>query len=224
MICKNALSRFHTDKADGSAAERKLFRPLYQHLSDPDETPGDETQLDSADIIEEAKERGLQKGLRSGQSEARSMLKASLLPMLTSFLKSYNNLMHLEEKIRTRALAAITELGSDIAERILSEPADMDAKHLQNRLRNGLPDVKGLRLNIHPNDLQALKNVFAESGLEWTHRMQALLKANAAVQPGEVRVENHCSPMGEQIIQAFADHFDASTAASDPAGEFASTK
>jgi len=116
-------------------------------------------------------------------------------------------------------------LGFAIAERILGEPGDVDAKHLQNILQNGMAEAPGLRLNIHPNDLQALKTIMIDSGLEWTSRMEMLLKANGALQPGEVRVEDHTGLMDGGILQTLSRHFNPPTSpSSDHAVDLASTK
>jgi hypothetical protein len=49
----------------------------------------------------------------------------------------------------------------------------------------------------------------SESGQAWTPRLDLMFKANSAVQPGEVRVEDHAGPADSPTIKAFADHLNS---------------
>jgi flagellar biosynthesis/type III secretory pathway protein FliH len=214
MICKNAPEAvFHPTQKAGQADESALFKPLYRNLqgANADAPCGLNQPVDDAG--ESAKENAFQDGLESGREDARSLLKASLSPGLTSFVKSYRELAHLEDNVRSRLCAQVSELTCAIAERILGEPPDIEGNDLERTLQNAMADTaKGFRLNIHPNDLRALKAIIADSGMEWTPRMTLLFKANPAVQPGEVRVQDHSVSDG-RLLHIASDPVDLSGAA-----------
>lgn len=213
MICKSALkrhNRFHRAINESLSSGGAHFRPLYQSPGSAGEDAAGRTQSPSTDFkIDEIKEKAFQDGMESGRTESRTMLRASLSPGLTSFLKSYQDLSNLEDTIQSQLGAKVAALAGVVAERILGEPAVIDASQIQRLFNNGTANENGFRLNIHPNDLQALRTILSESGQAWTPRLDLMFKANSAVQPGEVRVEDHAGPADSPTIKAFADHLNS---------------
>jgi flagellar biosynthesis/type III secretory pathway protein FliH len=194
MICKSALKRLAGYHPVNSPTQNDgaLFRPLYQDLTGAGAGSESREGHASSDFkVETAREKAFQEGQERGRAEARAQLRASLSPGLTFFLQRFTDLTHMEETVRLQMNAQVTELAGAVADRILGEPADIDGQHVQHFLRNRISESSGFCLNIHLNDLASLKKVLIEAGHAWTPRMELLFKTNPAVQPGEIRLEDH---------------------------------
>jgi flagellar biosynthesis/type III secretory pathway protein FliH len=193
MICKSALNpwgAFHCMTPGEGEDKSDTFQPLYQSLAGA--APPAATEADQqAALIEEARLNGFQEGLKSGQVEARTLLRSSLLPGLNSFQNSCSNLTVLDEKIQVHASTNITELAIAIAERILNAPISLDLECRHAAIQTVLKEANRLSMSVHPNDLQLLRTILSESGLEWTAQMDLLIQANDAVQAGEVRAQDY---------------------------------
>jgi hypothetical protein len=197
------------DEAGKARPSDAVFRPLYcdPQVSFAQEAPA---MQDPEQLLADAHQKGLQEGIESGALEARATLQSAMLPGLTAFVKTLQELGRTDDEIQTRTSKHITDLALAIMAKILGTASNMDEAALRQCLQPALGETHGFTLNVHPDDYGLIQDVLQDAGLPWPEHPTVTLQANPAVIKGELRSEDRSDrrlQLDDRVARAVSDLF-----------------
>jgi hypothetical protein len=198
-----------TDVAGKARPSDAVFRPLYcdPQVSFAQETPA---MQDPEQLLADAHQKGLQEGIESGALEARATLQSAMLPGLTAFVKTLQELGRTDDEIQARTSKHVTDLALAIMAQILGTASNMDEDALRQCLQPALGATHGFTLNVHPDDYGLIQDVLQDSGLPWPEHPRVTLQANPAIIKGELRSEDRSDrrlQLDDCVARAVSDFF-----------------
>lgn len=201
------------DVSDKARPSDAVFRPLF---CDPQVSYAQEAPLmqDPEKLLADAHQKGLQEGIENGALEARANLQTAMLPGLTAFVKTLQELGRTDDEIQARTSVHVTDLALTIVTKILGTSSSMDVAALRQCLQITMGQPHGFTLNVHPDDYGLIQDVLQDAGLPWPEHPTVTLQANPAIIKGELRSEDRSElrlQRDERVVKAISDLFSQPT-------------
>jgi len=191
--------------------DRSSFKPLFPCGSEPGDSSDESQTQKSEQLLEAACRKGFEDGLQNGCDEARRMSRATLRPGLTAFIHSLNEFCTLSRKLEDQTSIDAMELALAVVERVLGAPVSvegMDRKELAATIQQVLAEANRLKIHIHPDDLNDLRTLACQEGLEWADPSETLLRTDDSIQKGEMRIEAQTHPresLTESVLEKLSE-------------------